>query len=98
MWMFLKQFGQQVCCGHNILPRYMYIIQVSYGYSAKSIKHEKPLVTNDEYINSKTKLNAEFTLNININKTNNHLSPRERLNSDGHQFHQYQQNKQSPLT
>jgi len=30
----------------------------------KSIKHEKPLVTNDEYINSKTKLNAEFTLNI----------------------------------
>jgi hypothetical protein len=36
-------------------------------------------------------------LNV-INKTNNHLSPRERLNSDGHQFHQYQQNKQSPLT
>ena len=33
----------------------------------------------------------------NINKTNNHLSPRERLNSDGHQFHQYQQNKQSSL-
>ena len=34
----------------------------------------------------------------NINKTNNNLSPKESLNSDGHQFHQYQQNKQSPLT
>ena len=34
----------------------------------------------------------------NINKTNNHLSPKERLNSDGQQFHQYQENKQSPLT
>jgi hypothetical protein len=34
----------------------------------------------------------------NINKTNNHLSPNESLNSDGQQFHQYQQNKQSPLT
>jgi hypothetical protein len=33
-----------------------------------------------------------------INKTNNHLSPKESLNSNGHQFHQYQQNKQSPLT
>ena len=32
-----------------------------------------------------------------INKTNNHLSPKESLNSDGHQFHQYQQNEQSPL-
>jgi hypothetical protein len=28
----------------------------------------------------------------NINKTNNHLSPKECLNSDGHQVHQYQQN------
>ena len=27
----------------------------------------------------------------NINKTNNHLSPKESLNSDGQQFHQYQQ-------
>jgi hypothetical protein len=42
---------------------------------------------------------------ININKTNNHLSPKERLNSDGQQLnsdgqqlHQYQQNKQPPLT
>ena len=34
----------------------------------------------------------------NINKTNNHLSPKESLNSDGQQFHQYPQNKQSPLT
>ena len=33
----------------------------------------------------------------NINKTNNHLSP-SSLNSDGQQFHQYQQNKQLPLT
>jgi hypothetical protein len=28
----------------------------------------------------------------NINKTNNHLSHKESLNSDGQQFHQYQQN------
>ena len=28
----------------------------------------------------------------NINKTNNHLSPKESLNSDGQQFYQYQQN------
>ena len=27
----------------------------------------------------------------NINKTNNNLSPKESLNSDGQQFHQYQQ-------
>jgi hypothetical protein len=33
----------------------------------------------------------------NINKTNNHLSHTESLNSDGQQFHQYQQNQQSPL-
>jgi hypothetical protein len=31
-----------------------------------------------------------------INKTNNHLSPKESLNSGGQQFHQYQQNKLSP--
>ena len=30
----------------------------------------------------------------NINKTNNNLSPKESLSSDGKQFHQYQQNKQ----
>ena len=38
----------------------------------------------------------------NINKTNNNLSPKESINSgivesinsDGQQFHQYQQNKQ----
>jgi hypothetical protein len=34
----------------------------------------------------------------NINKKNNPLSPKERLNSDGQQFHQYQQNEQLPLT
>ena len=34
----------------------------------------------------------------NINKTNNHLSPKESLNSDGQQLHWHQQNKQSPLT
>ena len=33
----------------------------------------------------------------NINKTNNHLSPKESLNCDGQQFHQYQQSEQSPL-
>ena len=33
-----------------------------------------------------------------INKTNNHLSPKESLNSNDHQLHWYQQNKQSPLT
>ena len=34
----------------------------------------------------------------NINKTNNPLSPKESLSSDGLQCHQYQQNEQSPLT
>jgi hypothetical protein len=34
----------------------------------------------------------------NISKANNHLSPKENLNSDSQLFHQYQQNKQSPLT
>jgi hypothetical protein len=34
----------------------------------------------------------------NINKVNNHLSYKESLNSDGQQFHQYQQSEQSPLT
>jgi hypothetical protein len=34
----------------------------------------------------------------NIRKANNHLSPKESLNSDGQQYHQYQQNEQSPLT
>jgi hypothetical protein len=29
----------------------------------------------------------------NINKTNNHLSPKESLNSDRQQFHQYQENE-----
>ena len=31
-----------------------------------------------------------------INRTKNHLSSKESLNSDGQQFCQYQQNKQSP--
>ena len=34
----------------------------------------------------------------NINKMNNHLSPKESLNCDAQQFYQYQQNEQSPLT
>jgi hypothetical protein len=34
----------------------------------------------------------------NINKTNNHLSSNESLNSYGQQFYQYQQNQQPPLT
>ena len=33
-----------------------------------------------------------------INKTKDHLSPKERLNSDGQQLYWHQQNKQSPLT
>jgi hypothetical protein len=33
-----------------------------------------------------------------IHKMNNHLTPKEGLNSDGQQLHQYQQNEQSPLT
>jgi hypothetical protein len=33
-----------------------------------------------------------------INKTNNHLSPKDSLNSDGQQLHWHKQNKQSPLT
>ena len=31
---------------------------------------------------------------IKSNKTDNNLSPKESLNSEGQQFHQYQQNKQ----
>ena len=34
----------------------------------------------------------------NINKTNSHISSKESLNSDGQQFHQYHQNKQTPFT
>ena len=34
----------------------------------------------------------------NINKSTNYLSPKESLNSDGQQFHQYQQIDQLPLT
>ena len=34
----------------------------------------------------------------NINKSNNHPSPKENLNSDGQQFYQYQQNQHPPLT
>ena len=34
----------------------------------------------------------------NINKMNNHLSPKESLNCDTQQFYQYQQNEQWPLT
>ena len=33
-----------------------------------------------------------------INKTNNHLSPKESLNSDRQQFREYHQNVQPPLT
>jgi hypothetical protein len=48
-------------------------------------------------------IDDHYCLNFNINKRNNHLSSyltehkQESLNSNGHQFHQYQQNKQSPL-
>jgi hypothetical protein len=43
-------------------------------------------------------LNVMFNNSTNINKTNNDISPKESLNSDGQQFHQYQQNKQSHFT
>jgi hypothetical protein len=33
-----------------------------------------------------------------INTTNHRISPKEYLNSDDQQFHQYQQNKQSHFT
>jgi hypothetical protein len=33
----------------------------------------------------------------NINKSNNHLSSKDSLNSDGQQFHQYQQIQQPSL-
>ena len=33
----------------------------------------------------------------NISKTNNHLSSKESLNSDGQQFQQYKRSEQSPL-
>jgi hypothetical protein len=33
-----------------------------------------------------------------VDNQNNHLSPKESFNSDGQQFHQYQQSEQSPLT
>ena len=33
----------------------------------------------------------------NINKTNNNLSPKESINSDGQQFYQYQQSERSPF-
>jgi hypothetical protein len=33
----------------------------------------------------------------NINKTNNHLLPKESSNSDGHQLQGNQQSEQSPL-
>ena len=34
----------------------------------------------------------------NIHNINNHLSLKERLNSDGQQYRRYPQNEQSPLT
>jgi hypothetical protein len=43
-------------------------------------------------------LTVMVNYSTNINKANNHLSPKESLNSDGQQFHQYQQSEQSPLT
>jgi hypothetical protein len=41
-------------------------------------------------ISTKQTIISHLNNSININKINNHLSPQ--------QFHQYQQNKQSPLT
>jgi hypothetical protein len=45
-------------------------------------------------ISSKERLTVMVNNSTNINKTNNNLSPKESLNSDGQQFHQYQQNTQ----
>ena len=42
----------------------------------------------------KRKFKQRVNNSTNINKTNNNLSPKERLNSDSQQFHQYQQNEQ----
>jgi hypothetical protein len=50
-------------------------------------------------LNSSNQLNTNIHLveAIDINKTNYYLQ-KENLSSDGQQFQQYQQNKQSPLT
>jgi hypothetical protein len=45
------------------------------------------------YIGKKA-LTVKVNNSTNINKTNNNLSPKETINSDGQQFHHYQQNKQ----
>jgi hypothetical protein len=39
-----------------------------------------------------------FNNSTNINMASTHISPKEGLNSDGQQFHQYQQNKHPSLT
>ena len=50
--------------------------------------------TTNNNLSPKESLSSFFNNSTNINKTNNNLSPKESLNSDGQQFHQYQQNKQ----
>jgi hypothetical protein len=62
-----------------------YLNQTRYDYNLTIMKSPKPATDNR---NNST----------NINKINNHLSPKESLNSDGQLFHQYQQIQQSPLT
>ena len=52
----------------------------------------------NNHLSPEESLNSDVNYSTNINKTNNYLSPEESLNSDGQLFHQYQQNKQSPLT
>ena len=53
-------------------------------------------VNNSTNINKTNNNLSQWVVNnsTNINKTSNNLSPKESLNSDGQQFHQYQQNKQ----
>jgi hypothetical protein len=52
----------------------------------------------NNHLSPKESLTVMVNNSTNINKMNNHISPKDSLNSDGQQFHQYQQNKQSPLT
>ena len=55
------------------------------------------MVNNSTNINKKNNVSPERKLmynSTNIKTTINNLSPKERLSSDGQQFHQYQQNKQ----
>jgi hypothetical protein len=53
--------------------------------------------TNINKVNNSTNIN-KVNNSTNINKANRQLSPKESLNSDGQQFYQYQQSKQTTLS